>query len=535
MLHIITLWMGWRMENDLDSKETDLDSNPQALLLEANKLVKRFGDLTASNHVDLQVMSGEVHAVLGENGAGKSTLMKMLSGVYSVDEGTIRWKGELVQLHPPAKAKAQGIGMVYQDFRLVPALTVLENIALAVTEKGIFLNRKHIRKQIVEVSDRYGISVDPDAWVWQLDLGERQRVEILKVLLMPGTRLIIFDEPTSVLTPVEVDAFLQMLDRLRQDHYAILLITHKINEVMAIADRVTVLRHGTVSYTASKEANFTGDQLVACMMGTKELVELDQRSAAAGFDEEPEAALKASRMTIKDDHGQMIVDGIDITLAKGKIVGIAGISGNGQKELVEALFGLRKLFSGSLAVNGKDLTHAPVKSFIDAGMALVSEDPLTDSVITGFTILEHMVLAGLPMKPRGLGMDWDYIRSQLLAKEEVRILGLADPSRRADRLSGGNVQRMILSRALLKEPSILLVSYPSRGLDIGTTRSIQNLLIDLAEKGAAILLISEDLGELFMLSDELLVLSASKLHGPFTPEQTDTYTIGQIMLKEESA
>ena len=196
--------------------ETSLESISQVPLLEASKLVKRFGELIASNEVDLLVMSGEVHAILGENGAGKSTLMKMISGVYSVDEGMIQWCGEEVQLHPPAKAKAQGIGMVYQDFRLVPALSVLENIALAITEKGVFMSSRKIRQQIVEVSARYGISVDPDAWVWQLDLGERQRVEILKVLLMAGTKLIIFDEPTSVLTPVEVDAFLQMLDRLRK-------------------------------------------------------------------------------------------------------------------------------------------------------------------------------------------------------------------------------------------------------------------------------------------------------------------------------
>ncbi|NOU64961.1 ATP-binding cassette domain-containing protein [Paenibacillus sp. LMG 31461] len=515
--------------------ETNLESNPHELLLEAKKLVKRFGELVASNEVDLQVITGEVHAILGENGAGKSTLMKMISGVYGVDEGTIKWLGEEVQLHPPAKAKAQGIGMVYQDFRLVPALSVLENIALAITEKGIFMNRTKIRQQIIDVSTHYGISVDPDAWVWQLDLGERQRVEILKVLLMKGTRLIIFDEPTSVLTPIEVDAFLQMLDRLRKDQYAVLLITHKINEVMAIADRVTVLRHGAVHFTATKAVNFTGDQLVASMMGTKQLVELERRTPYKALDQKLEHALQAHQMTIQDDHGQKIVDGMDMSIAKGKIVGIAGISGNGQKELIEVLFGLRAPTSGSIMVNGINLTHAPVKAYIDAGMALVSEDPLTDSVITGFTILEHMVLAGLPMKPRGLGMDWSYIREQLQGRKEVQVLGLADPSRRADRLSGGNVQRMILSRALLKEPSILLVSYPSRGLDIGTTRSIQNMLIDLADKGAAILLISEDLGELFALSDELLVLSNAKLHGPFIPSETDAYTIGQIMLKGETA
>ncbi|MCY9662082.1 ATP-binding cassette domain-containing protein [Paenibacillus chondroitinus] len=515
--------------------ETNLDSIPLAPLLEANQLVKRFGELLACNKVDLQVLAGEVHAILGENGAGKSTLMKMISGVYSVDEGTMKWLGEEVRLQSPAKAKAQGIGMVYQDFRLVPALSVLENIVLAITNKGVFMNRTKIRQQILEVSVRYGISVNPDAWVWQLDLGERQRVEILKVLLMKGTRLIIFDEPTSVLTPIEVDAFLQMLDRLRKDHYAVLLITHKINEVMAVADRVTVLRHGSVIYTATQEANFTGDQLVASMMGMKQLVKLEERTPWIASSQVPVHALQGRQLTIQDDHGQMIVDGIDISIEKGKIVGIAGISGNGQKELFEALFGLRALSSGSLIINGINLTSSPVKAYIDAGMVLVSEDPLTDSVIAGFTILEHMVLAGLPMKPKGLGMDWSYIRSQLQARKEVQVLGLADPDRRADRLSGGNVQRMILSRALLKEPSVLLVSYPSRGLDIGTTRSIQNMLIDLADKGAAILLISEDLGELFALSDELLVLSNAKLHGPFIPSETDAYTIGQIMLKGETA
>lgn len=507
-----------------------MDNDQVPYLLRAEGLTKRFGSLVANKSIHLEVNPGKIHAILGENGAGKSTLMKMLYGVYEPDEGEIYMDGEQVALHPPMKARARGIGMVFQDFRVVPALTVLDNIALAV-ETGWKFNRKKLRQQIVDTSSKYGLTVDPDAYVWQLDLGQRQRLEIVKVLLAPGTRIVIFDEPTSVLVPQEVESFLQMLDLLRQDGYGILLITHKINEVLACADQVSVLRSGQITYTASREEGLAGDTLISAMMGNKTLKPVVKPNSSRGREE---IALRITRGTINSDHGEPVLNGLELALPKGRIVGVAGISGSGQRELAEVLFGLRKLATGTLSINGKEM-KADTKAFMDAGVSFVSEDPIKESVIPGFSIMEHMVLDGIPLKDKGLDIDWRHIRGQLDSSEEARALALAEGSRRADTLSGGNVQRMVLSRALIRKPEVLIISYPSRGLDIGTTRTIQQHLIGLAEQGTAILLFSEDLDELFKLSDQLVVLSGKRLIGPYLPSETDLTQIGYRMLKGESA
>lgn len=507
------------------------DNGPIPYLLRTHGLTKRFGSLIANRSIDLEVRPGTIHAILGENGAGKSTLMKMLYGVYEPDEGDIFMDGERVALHPPTKARARGIGMVFQDFRVVPALTVLDNIALAV-ETGWRFNRKKLRQRIVDTSAKYGLAVDPDAYVWQLDLGQRQRLEIVKVLLAPGTRIIIFDEPTSVLVPQEVESFLKMLDLLRKDGYGILLITHKINEVLACADQVSVLRSGQMTYTAAREDGLEGDALIAAMMGDKSLKPV--MKPGAGTARDTEAALQVSGGTIVGDHGESVLTNLQLTLPKGQIVGVAGISGSGQRELAEVLFGLRKLSAGTLTIGGTEMKEG-TRAFMEAGVSFVSEDPIKESVIPGFSIMEHMVLDGIPLKPKGAGIDWKHIRSELDGSAEAEALALADGSRRADTLSGGNVQRMVLTRALIRKPEILIISYPSRGLDIGTTRTIQQHLIELAEQGTAILLFSEDLDELFKLSDQLVVLSGKRLIGPYLPSETDATQIGYRMLKGESA
>ncbi|MBD2847078.1 ATP-binding cassette domain-containing protein [Paenibacillus sp. IB182496] len=539
-------------------------------LLETRGLTKRFGALVASRAIDLQVRAGEIHAILGENGAGKSTLMKMLYGVYVPDEGELRMDGELAVLHPPAKARARGIGMVFQDFRLVPAMTVLDNIALSSSEGGWRMRRKALHRRILDVSAKYGLSVDPEAEVWQLDLGQRQRLEIVKVLLAHGTRIIIFDEPTSVLVPQEVVAFLEMLRRLRADGYGILLITHKIDEVMACADRATVLRSGAVTYAATREeGGLERESLIRAMMGDKELravVKARRGPGTEGVAAVIEAGAEASDVAnggeapgrtradhgsaalspigktmlavkgglIRGNHGEVVLRELELELPRGAITGVAGISGNGQRELAETLFGLRELAGGTLTVGGRRL-RGGVRAFMDAGVSFVSEDPLKESVIPGFSILEHMVLDGLAPQPKGTGIDWKAARTELDASEAAAALALASAERRADTLSGGNVQRMVLTRALLRRPDILIISYPSRGLDIGTTRTIQQQLVALAEQGTAVLLFSEDLGELFKLSDRLVVLAGQRLLGPYAPEDTDVRQIGERMLKGESA
>jgi len=321
-------------------------------LLKTSGLTKRFGSLVANRDIDMTVYPGRIHAILGENGAGKSTLMKMLYGVYEPDGGQVFMDGEEVSLHPPTKARARGIGMVFQDFRVVPALTALDNIALAV-EKGWRFSRKRLRERILETSAKYGLEVNPDAQVWQLDLGQRQRLEIVKVLLSPGTRIVIFDEPTSVLVPQEVEAFLNMLDLLRKDGYGILLITHKINEVLAVADQVSVLRSGQMTYAAKREDGLTAETLISAMMGEKTLKPVVKPQFSAESAEEEEA-LRAKNVTICGDHGEPVLTEIELTLPKGKIVGVAGISGSGQRELAEALFGLRNAVHRRQGVERRD-------------------------------------------------------------------------------------------------------------------------------------------------------------------------------------
>jgi len=504
--------------------------HPGEVLLRTSGLTKRFGSLTANQDINLTVQAGKIHAILGENGAGKSTLMKMLYGVYAPDDGEIIMDGEPVVLHPPMKAKAKGIGMVFQDFRLIPAQTVLDNIALAVG-KGWRFRRKQLRERIMEVSAKYNLAVNPDAYVWQLDLGQRQRLEIVKVLLMPGTRIIIFDEPTSVLVPQEVEAFLQMLMLLRKNGYGILLITHKINEVMACADQVSVLTAGKMVFHADTMEGLTPEQLIAAMMGDKQITNVEKLDTGAADEQE---VLRLEDGEIVGDHGNTVLANVQLKLHRGEIVGVAGISGNGQRELAETLFGLRKLKHGMLTVKGKGISGGP-KAFIDAGVTYVSEDPLKESVIPGFTILEHMVLDGMPVKEKRIGIDWQGARQMLEASEEAKALRLADLNRRADKLSGGNVQRMVLARALMRKPDVLIISYPSRGLDIGTTRTIQQHLLDLAARGTAILLFSEDLDELFKLSKRLVVLAGKQLSGPYDAAEITASEIGTLMLRGESA
>lgn len=519
----------------LDHNQPETTTAAKAPLLETRDLTKRFGALVANDAVCLRVEAGQIHAILGENGAGKSTLMKMLYGVYRPDDGEIRIDGEPVKLHPPSLARARGISMVFQDFRLVPALTVLENIALSVAQSGFRLDGRALRKRIKEVSERYNIAVDADAPVWHLDLGQRQRVEIIKVLSSSSTRVVIFDEPTSVLTPYEVDAFLKMVGELRRDGYGVLLITHKINEVLACADRATVLRGGKVVFSAERGQGFDESELISQMMGQKYVPASYDKTAPAHKDsrEEP-PALQTTNLCVIDDHGRTVLQDVEMTLRAGEITGVAGISGNGQKELMETLFGLRSCKAGRVALEGRDLTNRPPRDFLDAKMAYVSEDPLSESIISGFSVLEHMVLAGLPMTPKSLGIDWPQVRAAMAANEDIRVLDVAAPERRADQLSGGNVQRLVLARALVRSPRVLLVSYPSRGLDIGTTRHVHEMLLALRQKGSAILLISEDMPELFALSDRLVVLAGGHVHGPYDPALCDAYSIGHIMLGGEA-
>jgi ABC-type uncharacterized transport system ATPase subunit len=496
-------------------------------LLAVRDLTIRFGEVVANDAVNFEVRAGEVHALLGENGAGKSTLMKLIYGVNKPDSGELHFGGAPVQIDSPAAARKLGIGMVFQDLRLVPALTVAENIALALPLKGFRLDRAKLARDIEAAADHFGLACDPQATVRHLSIGERQRVEILKVL-MAGARLVILDEPTSVLAPQEVDALFAGLRQLRARGLSVVIITHKLHEARAIADRVSVLRGGRMVMVAADPTAYDDRALIEAMVGrTVPALPATRPAPRMGAP----TALELHGVSSKGDGGHLALDDITLTIASGELVGVAGVSGNGQRELYEVALGLRALESGRVLVAGTDLAGGGPRAAIEAGGVGIPEDPVADAVVPGLSVAEHMALADLKSVRRGLGIDWAKVRDRLSTVDGQTGLRMAAAGRTVAALSGGNIQRVILTRALGADAKLVVAAYPSRGLDVATTRRTQELLLERRAAGAGVLMISEDVDELLELSDRILVLHAGKVAGIVRPGEADRYAIGELMLQ----
>jgi simple sugar transport system ATP-binding protein len=494
-------------------------------MLEMHGITKRFPGVLANDAIDFDVRAGEVHTLLGENGAGKSTLMRILYGLYQADAGEIVLHGERVSISSPSVAIHHGIGMIHQHFMLVSSLTVAENVALGLkSSRGPLTDLDRVSARIRELSEAYRLQVDPSAYIWQLSVGERQRVEIMKALYRNAT-LLVLDEPTAVLTPNEVDGFFAILRQMVDDGRGLVFISHKIREVLALSDRITVLRDGRVVGTVLP-ADVTRGDLANLMVGRD--VEGVARPAS-----EPgaETRLSVRGLTVRGDRGTEIVHHVSFQVHAGEVVGIAGVSGNGQREMAEAVAGLRPVVSGVVVVNGEDVTGRGPAEVRAAGFGYVPEERMRDGVIGEFTVADNLMLVD-STNPSYL--RWGFLRSrdirrrcaELVEAFGVKTPGLDTPTRN---LSGGNIQKLILARELSGSPRVLLVSQPTRGVDLGAAEYIHSRLMDQRTSGTAILIVSEDLDEVLGLSDRILVMYEGEIVGEVDPSTTSRETIGLMM------
>jgi simple sugar transport system ATP-binding protein len=490
-------------------------------------ITKRFGTVIANDSVDFQAHSGEVHALLGENGAGKTTLMSILAGLYRPDEGTILLNGRPMQFHSPRDSLAHGIGMVYQHFMLVDSFTVTENVMLGQRGRGLALDTARVEAELIELSRSYGLQVHPRARIWQLSVGEQQRVEILR-LLHRGAKVLVFDEPTAVLTPQESGQLIRTLRQMAAVGYCIIFISHKLDEVLAVADRITVLRRGRVAATLSAHSA-DRHTLARLMVGRDVLFRPDRPGHTSG--RPTEVVLEVQSLQARGDRGLMALRGVDLHVQAGEILGIAGVAGNGQRELAEVLTGLRRAAGGRVLICGEDLTNRPARRIMELGVAHVPEDRLGTGLVPGLDLTDNAILKGYRRPPICAGPMLDNRTAGAFADRLIHVYNIAAPGRwaRVRLLSGGNQQKLLLGRELSGRPRLLVAVHPTRGLDIGATEAIHRLLLDQRASGTAILLISEDLDELLALSDRVAVMYEGRIMGTVDAGEADIEQLGLMM------
>ncbi len=493
-------------------------------ILEMKGITKRFPGVLANDHAEIELFPGEVLALLGENGAGKSTLMNILIGLYRPDEGEIYVRGERVEIHSPRDAAALGIGMVHQNFKLVPTMTVAENIILGMTELPLVPHLEEVNRRIVEISDHYNLQVDPTAYIWQLSVGEQQRVEILK-LIYRGANILILDEPTAVLTPQESRELGKIIKLMVSEGKSTIFITHKMDEVMAFSDWVRVLQHGKV-VAVKRTADTNPQELARLMVGREVLFRLEKEDVTPG-----EVVLELQDVEARNNKGLPALRKISLQIRQGEILGIAGVAGNGQRELAEVVTGLRSVTAGKLLINGQDLTNRPPLEIIKAGVSHIPADRIGMGAVGNMPVADNLAMKGYRNPPFSTGEMLHPRRILEFARRMIDVFRIATPTPQTyiKFLSGGNIQKAILAREIDACEGLLVAVYPSRGLDVGATEAVRKRLLEQRAQGRAVLLISEELDELMTVADKIAVLYEGRIMGIVPSSEADIETLGLMM------
>ena len=492
--------------------------------LELKRISKAFPGVQANQDIDLKIRSGEIVALLGENGAGKSTLMNILSGIILPDSGQIFINGSPVRIRNPKDAIHLGIGMVHQHFMLIQAMSVAENIALGLKHLNFLFPLKRIKGQLVDFARQYGFDISPRAKIWQLSIGQQQRVEILRVL-MQGADLLILDEPTSVLTPLEIEDLFGILRKMKAEGHGVLFISHKLDEIKAISDRVIVMRKGRI-VAEGITAELSNEDLAKCMVGKDLDLSLPEKIHSAG-----EVLLEAHNVYIRNSYGAYAVSQLNFQLHRHEVLGIAGVSGNGQKELAEGLTGLLPIAKGEIRLKGENITNFAPKQLLCRGMAHIPEERLSFGVVPSMMIFENTALKEYDRKTLSPKKWLDFARMKTMAQKIIQIFQVSASSVMVTTktLSGGNIQKLILGREMCRNPEIIVAAHPTYGLDVSATQDIRRELLKKREEGSAILLISEDLEELLAMSDRIAVMYKGQFMGIVDRKEADATQLGLMM------